>query len=698
MKKNFWKLILIFGPLIVAAFQLFPTYRAYDLEQQESEILASKDTVRLEQFKQEYGEDLHNAISKRIKLGLDLRGGMYVMLEVDVLKLIEESSLRESRDEVFEEVIAKTAKETENTDEPVLDVFLRNFKAIAGQKGRSLITYFDTGDNQNLSDEKIVEKLQNDINGAIDQAKEVIRQRIDKFGVSEPNISKQGTRRIVVELPGVKDQTQMRQLLQTTARLEFKLLRNNQEIPRSLLAIDKYIARAGKPADTVSAPADSMAVAQDSTLAAAKPADSTKVDSTKKDTSAIAKADSGKKDTSANAKKDPNNPYAGLSEAEAQKRYRKDHPVSSLISTSFIQNDRAEPADGLYITGNFPEGEYLFRVSETTYKKLMVYLSRPDVRKLLPADYELVRGAKALTPKGTPDPVYELYSLKRDPELTGDAVTDAHTTFDPTTNEPIVVMEMDSDGAEKWAQVTGANIKKRVAIVLDGQVYSAPVVQGKIPNGVSTINGMQGVEEANLLQIVLKAGALKAPVKIIEERVVGPSLGQDSINSGLTASFFALMLVVIFMLIYYVKGGVVANIAVLINVILLAALLAILQGTLTLPGIAGMILTMGMAVDANILIYERIREELARGRSLKAAIDEGFKKAFRAILDSNVTSTMTGIILLYFGSGPIQGFALTLILGILTTLFTAIVVSRALIELMMNENTVTFNFGQPKAH
>ena len=695
MKKNFWKIITIVGPLIVAAFLLFPTYRAYDLERQKDEIAASKDTVRLEQFNQDYGEDLRNAMGKRIKLGLDLRGGMYVMLEVDVLKLIEESSLRESRDEVFDQVIEKTAKETENTDEPVLDVFLRNFKAIAASKGRSLITYFDTGDSQNLSDEKIIEKLQNDINGAIDQAKEVIRQRIDKFGVSEPNISKQGTRRIVVELPGVKNQQEMRQLLQTTARLEFRLLRNNQEIPRSLLAIDKYIARAGKP-DTMSAPVDSVAKATDSTLAAAKTADSTKVDSVKKDTSAMAKADSGKKDTS--AKKDPNNPYAGLSDAEAQKRYRKDHPVSSLISTSFIQNDKAEQADGLYITGNFPDGEYMFRVSQSTYDKLMKYLSRPDIKKLLPADYELVRGAKALTPKGTPDPIYELYSLKRDPELTGEAVTDAHTTFDPTTNEPIVVMEMDSDGAEKWAQVTGANIKKRVAIMLDGQVYSAPVVQGKIPNGVSTINGMQGVEEANLLQIVLKAGALKAPVKIIEERVVGPSLGQDSINSGLTASFFAFMLVVVFMLIYYIKGGVVANVAVLINVILLAALLAAFQGTLTLPGIAGMILTMGMAVDANILIYERIREELARGRSLKAAIDEGFSKAFRAILDSNVTSTMTGLILLYFGSGPIQGFALTLILGILTTLFTAIVVSRAIIELMMNENTVTFNFGQPKAN
>ncbi|GAB1431283.1 protein translocase subunit SecD [Ignavibacteria bacterium] len=692
MKRNIWKILTIALPLVIAGLLLFPTYRAYDLEHQQNEIKASNDSARLEQFNSEYGEALRDAMSKRIKLGLDLRGGMYVMLEVDVLKLIEESALRESRDETFEQVIEKTQKETTNSDEPVLDVFLRNFKAIAGQKGRSLITYFDMGESQDLSDAKIIEQLQNDINSAIDQAKEVIRQRIDKFGISEPSITKQGTRRIVVELPGVKDSEEMRQLLGGQARLEFKLLRNNQEIPRSFYAIDKYLTRTERPAEADENVAKPDTVITADTSTAVAEADSAKQDSTAQ---IAAKKDSVKKDS-------VKDPYAGLSQEEAQKRYRKDHPFSSLVATFFVENEKArpQPADGLYLTGNFPDGEYLFHVSKSTYEKLSAYINRADIRKMLPADYQLVRAAKEISEPGALDPVYELYSLKRDPELTGDAVTNAVNTFDPMTNEPVVMMEMSSEGAERWAQITGANIKKRIAIVLDDQVYSAPVVQNKIPNGTSTITGMKNAEEAKLLQIVLKAGALKAPVKIIEEQVVGPSLGADSIRSGLMASAIAFSLVLLFMVIYYAKGGLVANMAVIINVLLILTILtpSIIPGggTLTLPGIAGIILTIGMAVDANILIYERIREELARGRSLRGAVDEGFKKAFSAILDSNVTTFLTGLILYFLGTGPIQGFALTLIIGILTTLFTAITVSRAMLELMIDEKAVTFNFGQPK--
>ncbi len=694
MKRNIWKILTIALPLLIAGILLFPSYRAYNLEHRQSEIIASHDSASIAEFNSEYGEDLRNAMSKRIKLGLDLRGGMYVMLEVDVLKLIEESVPRESRDEIFEQVIEKTKKETDNSDESVLDVFLRNFKSIATPKGRSLISYFDTGDNQEASDTKIIERLQADINSAVDQAKEVIRQRVDKFGLSEPSITKQGARRIVVELPGVKDSEEMRKLLGGQARLEFKLLRNNQEIPRSFLAIDKYLSRQNT---TQKETADT---AKHDTTAASK----TAAESTAKDSAKVASADSVKKDSTnhASAKDSIKDPYAGLSKEEAQKRYRHDHPFSSLVATYFIENEKArpQPADGLYITGSFPDGEYLFHVSKSTYDQLVKYLNRSDIKKLLPADYELVRGAKEISEKGALDPVYELYSLKRDPELTGDAVTNAVNTFDPMTNEPVVMMEMNSDGAEKWAQITGANIKKRIAIVLDDQVYSAPVVQNKIPNGTSTITGMQNAEEAKLLQIILKAGALKAPVKIVEEQVVGPSLGSDSIQSGLIASAIAFALVLLFMMIYYSKAGLIANFAVFVNVALILTILtpSIIPGggTLTLPGIAGIILTIGMAVDANILIYERIREELARGRTLRGSIDEGFKKAFTAILDSNVTTFLTGLILYYLGTGPIQGFALTLMVGILTTLFTAIVVSRAMLDLMVGENATTFNFGQPK--
>jgi preprotein translocase subunit SecD len=286
--------------------------------------------------------------------------------------------------------------------------------------------------------------------------------------------------------------------------------------------------------------------------------------------------------------------------------------------------------------------------------------------------------------------------LKKEPELTGDVITDARATYDPTNNIPMVTMAMNSDGSERWSKITGANLQKRIAVVLDERVYSAPTVQSKITGGNSQITGMANTEEARLLEIVLKAGALKAPVQIIEERIVGPSLGEDSIRNGLTASLIAALAVIFFMLIYYSKGGLVADIAVILNVALLLGVLASLGGTLSLPGIAGIILTIGMAVDANVLIYERIREELNKGRSMKSAIDEGFSKALSAILDSNITTFITGLILYYFGSGPIQGFALTLMIGILGTLFTAIVVSRSIIEIIMSNGTTHFGFGQKK--
>jgi preprotein translocase subunit SecD len=257
-------------------------------------------------------------------------------------------------------------------------------------------------------------------------------------------------------------------------------------------------------------------------------------------------------------------------------------------------------------------------------------------------------------------------------------------------------MSMDDEGSDRWAQITGANIKKRIAIVLDDQIYSAPVVNQKIIGGNSQITGMADAEEARLLKIVLKAGALKAPVRMIEERVVGPSLGEDSIQKGLTSFLIAAILVILFMLFYYNAAGLIANLAIMINVLLILAILAAFQGTLTLPGIAGIILTIGMAVDANILIFERIREELLRGRSLRSAVDEGFGKALSAILDSNITTFLTGMILYFVGTGPIQGFALTLMIGILGTLFTGVYLSKKMFEILLARGITSFNFGQPK--
>lgn len=289
-----------------------------------------------------------------------------------------------------------------------------------------------------------------------------------------------------------------------------------------------------------------------------------------------------------------------------------------------------------------------------------------------------------------------MYVLSAETELTGEVVTDAYPSFNQQDGQPEVIMDMSSDGADKWAEITGANIKKRVAIVLDSAVYSAPTVQTKIDGGRSSISGSKDIKEASLLGIVLKAGALKAPVKIIEERIVGPSLGQDSINQGVSATLFAALLVVLFMIMYYRLGGIVADLAVMLNVLITLAALAAFNATLTLPGIGGLVLTIGMAVDGNILIYERIREEMARGKALKSAVQLGYEKAFTAIIDTHITTLMTGAILFIFGSGPVRGFAVTLMIGILATLFTAVFVTKTVFMVMLERGAQRINFGQAK--
>lgn len=705
--KQLRRWLLILGPLVAAAVILWPTVDAYLLEQEETQALQQamhgKDSTALKAFENAKGERFRTAKMNRVKLGLDLRGGMYVMMEVAVDTLLRETAARETLDETFESVIRATHKQAETSGEDYLEVFYANFDRIARPKGKSLISYFDVPGVQDVTDEKVKQRLREDVDGAIDQALEVIRQRIDKFGVSEPNITKQGSRRIVLELPGVNNEKEMRQLLSTTARLEFKLVRNNADIVKALYRIDAYLAKSnggsGKTDSTI-AGTDSTAkdsLKKDSTAVAAK------ADKKKKDTSAVA-ADTSKKDSSKTASADSADPYKGLKDQEKAKRYQKDHQLTTLLQIFPLdQEGRFISKDGnpsyFYNESQVPEAEYVMYIPSKIYTKLMTILDRPDVKKLIPADLQLLRSAKPeFVSKDLKDTTFAMWCVLRNAELTGEYVTDARASSDPMTNLPVVMMEMDQEGAEKWADVTGKNIKKKVAIVLDDQVYSAPVVQNKIAGGSSQITGMDSPEEARLLEIVLKAGALKAPVKIVEERVVGPSLGEDSIRRGLMASGIAFMLVVLFMGLYYATAGMVANIAVILNVLLILAIMTPLVisggGTLTLPGIAGIILTIGMAVDANILVFERIREEISKGRAFRSAVDEGFRLALSAIIDSNATTFLTGLILFLLGTGPVQGFALTLMIGIMTTLFTAIIVSRAMIELMM-ANGKSVNFGQP---
>ncbi len=674
MKKGLLgKWLIIILPLVAAGILLFPTFRASQLDKQRQELVNAKNETALAAFDKENGEALRKAKESRIKLGLDLQGGIYVTLEVDVVRLLEESAMREAVDDIFLEVIEKTRQQVEvESGDDVLPVFLKNFDAIARPKGRKLFSYFDTGDNRDLSEDAIIKRLERNITEAIDQAMEVVRQRIDKYGVSETTIQKQGTRRIVLELPGVNNESEVRSLLQTTARLEFKLVRNNVQIVRSFYAIDQLLKNKGvnAAASTTGSVAASTATAQAAS------------------TATVASNDSTKKD-----------PYAGLTDDQKRAKFKKDYPFTSLFATFFNPPEGAQnrqPVPVIYEKNEFPEGEYTFQIADEQLAEYEKIMARNDVRRIVGNEYQAMISAK-------PDPFYEkqgvkiyyIYGLLAKSELTGDVIADAQATFDPTSNTPMVTMDMNADGAATWARITGANIKKRIAIVLDERVYSAPTVQNKITGGRSQITGSSNIEEARLLEIVLKAGALKAPVKIVEERVVGPSLGEDSIRKGIISSVISALLVVLFMIIYYATAGVLADIAVTVNVIIIIAVLAAFAGTLTLPGIAGLILTFAMAVDTNILVFERIREELHRGRSLRAAVDEGFKRAFNAILDSNITTMITGAILFYLGTGPIRGFAVTLMIGIVVTLFTGITLSKVFFELILSRGATSFNLGQP---
>ena len=666
------KWLIIVLPLLAAGALLYPTYRASQLEKQHQELVRAKNETALAAFDKEHGESLRKNKEQSLKLGLDLRGGIYVTLEADVIRLLEESAMRDAVDEVFLETLEKTRQQVDaGGDDDVLPVFLKNFDAIARPKGRKLFSYFDTGNNRDLSEDAIIKRLDRNINEAIDQAIEVVRQRIDKYGVAETTIQKQGTRRIVIELPGVSNEGEIRSLLQTTARLEFKLVRNNAQIVRSFYAIDQLLKNKG-------AAANASTTATASATAATTTAAST--------ATASAGADSAKKD-----------PYAGLTDEQKRTKFKKDYPFTSLFVTYFNPpGEGQQPVPVIYEKNEFPEGEYSFQIPEESLQKFEEIMARPDARRIMGNEYQATVSAK-------PEPFFErqgiklyyIYGVLAKPELTGDVISDAQATFDPTTNAPMVMMDMNADGAANWARITGANVKKRIAIVLDDRVYSAPTVQNKITGGRSQITGSSTIDEARLLEIVLKAGALKAPVKIVEERVVGPSLGEDSIRKGIISGAIAALLVVLFMILYYATAGVLADLAVLVNIIMVVAVLAAFAGTLTLPGIAGLILTLGMAVDTNILVFERIREELHRGRSLRAAVDEGFKRAFNAILDSNITTMITGAILYYLGTGPIRGFAVTLMIGIIITLFTGITLSKVFFELILARGATTFNLGQP---
>jgi len=624
VKKNRGRVIFIVISVLLSLYFLYPTFKDYRFSQQ-LRNLRGEDSAK---FVEAHDKEIRDARQNRIKLGLDLQGGMRVVLEVNVFKLLED--LAKNKDDAFKSILDEVRAAAQNSDLDLIDLLRQKF----AEKQVRLSRYYGSFRD---SDDDVVKRLRDESSSAIDRAMEIVRNRVDQYGVSEPSIQKQGARRIIVELPGVSKDAEVRQLLQGTALLEFKLLIDPEIALKVYESVDKALG--GKPMN-----------------------DTTKSDTSGTDTSAtVAAADTAKSvDTS----------LVPLPEEQmkAQEKEKKDHPFFALANP-FQQENQAWNGQ-LYS-------------SEEDRAKVMQILSRPDIRRLLPSDMAFVWSAKpAFTAEGRK--FYSLYAVKKQAELTGGVIVNARATIDPQYNTPVVNMEMNSEGARDWARITGANIKKRVAIIMDNAVFSAPVVQTKITGGNSQITGMESVEEAKLLEIVLKAGALPAPVEIVQQATVGPSLGEDSIRQGVWSAGLALGLTMAFMIFYYGTGGLMADIALLLNVIFVLGVLAGFKGTLTLPGIAGVILTVAIAVDANVLIFERIREEAVTGKTLMAAIDAGYTRAFKgAIFDANLTAFITGVILYQFGTGPVQGFALTLMIGIVASVFSAVVVSRVIIEILI---------------
>ena len=682
MKKNRFRIIISLLFLALSFYFLYPTYKDHQFNEEIVKLSNSQDSAA---FFDKNGNDVIKARENRIKLGLDLQGGMYVIMEVDIAKLL--TDLAKKQDDILKQVLEDASEQTKNSDEDFVDIVSTKLT----EKGLSLKAYY--GEIRD-DDSKIKSDLKTEVENAIDRAIQVVRNRIDQYGVSEPVIQKKGASRLVVELPGVSNVQDVRKLLQGTALLEFKLVIDPQIAVKVMEKINTYLA--GGNLDSL-IKADSLSKL-------------TKNDSLKKDSTGITKTNVKKDTTSITTKKDTSGSKE-ISKKDTSKKNptKKDSGKITDTNISGLTDSNGNPLDTnkqlseeefkiknpwfyLVRPQQFQDGTVAWFVREADKQNVLRILDRKEIKDLIPTDVSFALSNNSNFVDGG-ERIYQFYILKRDPELTGGVVINARSNIDPTSNSPVVYMEMNSDGAADWARITGANINKQIAIVLDNVVYSAPVVRSKITGGNSQIEGMANIQEAKLLEIVLKAGALPAPLKIIEERTVGPSLGEDSIQKGLYSSLIALFLVALFMIVYYHFAGAVADLALVFNILFVLGVMASFHATLTLPGIAALILTIGMAVDANVLIYERIREELAGGKPLRTAIEIGYKKAFSAIMDSNVTSIITAVILYQFGTGPIQGFALTLIIGLIINLFTAIILTRILFDIMTDKGKTQINFG-----
>ena len=576
-----------------------------------------------------------NVKEKELNLGLDLKGGMNIVLQLDLAELVR-SCAREKTTEEFNKAMALASERADQTHEDFISLFAEAWEEVAPGKRLSFDIDLDklSGDVKNKSkatNDEIISLLKEEAKSAIDNSYQVVERRVNQFGVAQPNIQKvAGTGRILVELPGVKEPERVRKLLQGTASLEFWETYNSQELQPYLQELNETIRQQLEALESAGVTADGSV--------AEKPADNS--------LEAQLNADDDQLNASQEAMMKANPLFSrlqmlgGNSALLGIAHYRD----TALINTWIAQN-----------------------------------------RALFPGDFVPAWSFKAFESEGVnPDTYFELVALKshvgKGPALDGKYISSANVAYNQMTGAPEVSMSMNSKGAIEWENITGENVGRQIAIVMDGQVYSYPNVQNKISGGNSSISGHFTQTDADDLANVLKSGKLSTPARIVQEQVVGPSLGSASIRSGMISFIIAFILVLIYMIIFYRRAGIAADIALLCNVLFLFGALASFGTVFTLSGIAGLVLTMGMAVDANVIIYERVKEELNAGKALRLAISDGYKNAYSAILDGQITTILTGIILYLFGSGTIRGFAAVLVIGIVTSVLTSIFITRLIFE------------------
>ena len=582
-------ILFIFG---LGVYSLFPTMKYQFLSDEKKSLLSKEEVEYLEQ--------------NTIKQGLDLKGGIYIVLEVDLPQLI--NNLASNKDKKFEIFLDQLNSQYSNNTGDFFTLFEQNARNQDLKLPRYFINYGKTKD-------QIVEQLKLQADDSINRVIEIIQNRVDQFGVSEPTIQKQGNDRVIVELAGIQDHERARSLLQSTALLELMIVKSVESTNTIIRQIDNIA------------------------------------------------------DISNDTKEQ---------KSDVENLFNSDSNTNNLLFSSLLIGVGSD-----------------IGVDENNLEKLNAILKQESIKQLLDAtnsQFLLSNSAKAfINDFGEEEKLYIVYHLNKNAELTGGVIEDAQVRIAQsgvTAGQPIVQMEMSSAGSREWARITGANIQKRIAIVLDKKVHMAPVINSQIFGGATVIEGLDSINEAEDIAIVLRAGALPVPVTIVEERTVGASLGADSVNQGTYSMMIGLLLVVLFIVVYYRMSGFIASFSVIWTLILLLGVLALLQATLTLPGIAGLILTVGMSVDANVIIFERIKEELRKGKSIRSAIDAGYARAITTIVDANLTTGIAAAVLYQYGSGPIKGFATVLFWGIIVSMFTAIIVTRFMFDFITSRKNI----------